>query len=149
MQDVVKAHRKIVYLTFPPDASRRPHISNLTRLFDLSFNILKAKITPRQEGYMTVEITGSREAYDKGVNYLKEQGVTITPAAQRISRDEDSCTDCGLCMSLCPTGALYLERPSRRIRFDVEKCTACGLCTRVCPVNAMHIQLEENGWLMD
>ncbi len=146
MQDVVKAYRKIVYLTFPPDASRRPHISNLTRMFDLSFNILKAQITPRQEGYMTVEISGSREAYDKGLEYLKEQGVNITPVAQRISRDEDSCIDCGLCTALCPSGALYLDRSSRRIFFDTEKCTACGMCTRVCPVNAMNVQLDDNGW---
>ena len=146
MQDVVKAYRKIVYLTFPPDVSRRPHISNLTRMFDLSFNILKAQITPRQEGNMTVEITGSREAYDKGLNYLKEQGVTITPVAQRISRDDDSCIDCGVCTAICPSGALYLDRPSRRICFDTEKCTACGMCTRVCPVNAMNVQLDDNGW---
>jgi L-aspartate semialdehyde sulfurtransferase ferredoxin len=146
MQDVVKAYRKIVYLTFPPDASRRPHISNLTRMFDLSFNILKAKISPRQEGYMTVEISGSREAYDKGVEYLKEQGISLTPVAQRISRDEDSCTECGLCTALCPSGALYLDRASRRVCFDTEKCTACAMCTRVCPVNAMNVQLEDNGW---
>lgn len=146
MQDVVKAYRKIVYLTFPPDASRRPHISNLTRMFDLSFNILKAKITPRQEGYMTVEIAGSREAYDNGVEYLAEQGVSITPVAQRISRDDDSCIDCGLCTALCASGALYLDRSTRRICFDSEKCTGCGMCTRVCPVNAMNVQLEDNGW---
>lgn len=146
MQDVVKAYRKIVYLTFSPDAARRPHISNLTRMYDLSFNILKAQITPRQEGNMTVEISGSREAYDKGVEYLKEQGVNITPVAQRISRDEDSCIDCGLCTAICPSGALYLDHGSRRICFDTEKCTACGMCTRVCPVNAMNVQLDDNGW---
>ncbi len=142
--DVVKGYRKIVYLTFPPEVSSRPVVCNLARLFDLSFNILKAEISPRHQGAMTLEISGMEEDFEKGVHYLKESGVRIIPVAQRIFRDEDSCVHCGLCTAICPTGALYVRSVTRKVDFMVDKCSACGMCTRICPVRAMRVDLDED-----
>lgn len=145
MQDVVKAHRKIIYLKFPPERSGRPVVCNLTRLYDLTFNILQASIGPRMEGRMTLEMTGTRENYKKGIDYLKEQGVVVENVAQKITRDEEKCIDCGMCTAMCPTQALHIDPIKRTICFDSEICTACGMCTRVCPVDAMNVSLEDNG----
>ena len=134
--------RKVVYLKFPADRSNRPIICNLTRLHDLTFNILQASILPRGEGRMTLELTGTESNYKKGVAYLKDQGIRVEHVAQKISRDEDSCVDCGLCTSLCRSQALCIDPETRKVVFDSEKCTACGMCTRICPVNAMNVQLE-------
>jgi L-aspartate semialdehyde sulfurtransferase ferredoxin len=136
--------RKIVYLSFPPEASGRPVVCNLARLFDLSFNILKADISPRHEGTLTLEITGREENYRKGLSYLKENGVKLTPASQKVSRDEDVCMHCGLCTSLCRTKALFVDTATRMVVFDVDKCSACGMCTRVCPVRAMIVDMDDN-----
>jgi ferredoxin len=135
-------YRKVVYLTFPPEASGKPLVCDLARVHGLSFSILRAQITPRHEGQMTIEITGEREAYRRGVAYLQEQGVGVAPVAQRISRDEDSCIHCGMCTALCPTKALTLNIGSRLVEFDGEACSACGMCTKVCPVRAMEMLLE-------
>ncbi|KHK04312.1 NIL domain-containing protein [Desulfovibrio sp. TomC] len=137
-----KQYRKVVYLTFPPEASGKPLVCDLARLHGLGFSILRAQITPRQEGQMTIEITGSRDAYQHGVDYLKEQGIGVAPVAQRISRDEDSCIHCGMCTALCPTKALSLNIETRLVEFDSETCSACGMCTKVCPVKAMEMLLE-------
>ncbi len=145
MKDSSKGIRKIVYLKFPPERSGRPVVCNLTRMFDLTFNILAATILPRAEGRMTLELIGSEQSYAKGVEYLKEQGIKIEPVAQKISRNEDSCVHCGTCTSLCNTGALCLDVESRRVLFDSELCSACGMCVKVCPVQAMDVQLEDNG----
>lgn len=145
MSDVVKGYRKIVYLTFPPEVSSRPVVCNLARLFDLSFNILKAEISPRHEGAMTLEISGMEEDFEKGVHYLKESGVRIVPVAQRIFRNEDSCVHCGLCTAICPTKALYVRNVTRKVDFLVDKCSACGMCTRICPVRAMRVDLDDDG----
>ncbi|MGE4265020.1 MAG: NIL domain-containing protein [Desulfovibrio sp.] len=136
--------RKIIYLSFPPEASGRPVVCNLALLFNLSFNILKADISPRHEGSLTLEITGREENYRKGMSYLKENGVKITPASQKVFRDEDACMHCGLCTSLCRTKALSVDLESRKVVFDVEKCSACGMCTRVCPVRAMVVDMSDN-----
>lgn len=145
MKEVVKGFRKIIFLSFPPDVSGRPMMCNLARLFDLNFNILKANINPRQEGTMTMEITGLEEDFQKGINFLKENGIKVSSIAQRISRDEDSCINCGLCTAMCPTQALSLDMADRLVLFDVDKCSACGLCTRVCPVHAMKVDVDEFG----
>jgi ferredoxin len=145
MKDSNKGVSKIVYLKFPPERSGRPVVCNLARLYDLTFNILQASIGPRSEGRMTIELLGSEDSYRKGIDYLKDQGIKIEPAAQKISRDEDSCVHCGLCTSLCPTQALHLDPETRVVLFDPEACTACGQCTRICPVKAMNVLLDDNG----
>jgi len=137
-----KQYRKVVYLTFPPEASNKPVVCDLARVYGLGFSILKAQITPRHEGQMTIEINGAREAYELGVAYLREQGIGVAPAAQRLTRDETSCIHCGMCTALCPTRALSLNIQTRLVEFDSEACSACGMCTRVCPVKAMDILLE-------
>ena len=50
MSQETKPYRTNVHLTFPPTISGAPLVCNLTRLFDLDFNISTAQITPRQEG---------------------------------------------------------------------------------------------------
>ncbi|ADU62725.1 MAG: 4Fe-4S binding protein [Pseudodesulfovibrio sp.] len=144
MKELVKGFRKIVYLSFPPEVSGRPVVCNLTRLFDLSFNILKADISPRHEGTMTLEVSGLEEDFHKGIGYLKENGIRITPVAHKIFRNEESCIHCGVCTAMCPTDALLLDPGTRLVVFDVDKCSACGMCTRVCPVKAMTLDLKDD-----
>ncbi|WP_272699865.1 NIL domain-containing protein [Desulfovibrio sp. Fe33] len=137
--------RKIVYLSFPPEVSGRPVVCNLLRKFDLSFNILKADISPRHEGTMTLEVSGREDTFRQGIGYLKENGVRITPVAHKIFRNEDSCIHCGVCTAMCPTDALILDRETLKVVFDVDKCSACGMCTRVCPVKCMTLDMDEFG----
>jgi ferredoxin len=136
-------YSRIVYLHFSPETSTKPVVCDLVRDFDLTFNILKANILPRREGRMILEISGSEKNYKKGVEYLRTQGITTVPVAQKTSRDEESCVHCGICTALCIANALHLNLETRKVEFDREKCTGCGLCTRVCPVKAMHVDLEE------
>ncbi|MFU2207457.1 NIL domain-containing protein [Solidesulfovibrio sp. C21] len=137
-----KTLRKIIYLTFPPESSNKPVVCDLARIYGLVFNISKAQITPRHEGQMTMDITGPKEAFEAGMAYLKEHGVGVVPAAQRVSRDEDRCIHCGVCTALCPTKALTLNIETRLVEFHDDTCSACGMCTKVCPVAAMEILLE-------
>ena len=136
------AYHRNLHLSFPSDISGTPVISNLTRLYDVTFNILQAQITPRKEGFMTLEIRGSQESCEQAVEYLRGQSVIVTDPAQRISRDENSCMHCGMCLAACPRGSLFMNRKEHKVNFDVESCSACGLCARVCPVNAMSVELE-------
>ncbi len=140
------AYHRNLHLSFPCEVSGTPVISNLTRLYDVTFNILQAQITPRKEGFMTLEIAGSRENCMQAIEYLRGQSITVSDPAQRISRNEDSCMHCGMCLAVCPRGSLFMNRAEHTVGFDVELCSACGLCTKVCPVGAMAVELE-NGAL--
>lgn len=51
--------------------------------------------------------------------------------------DDDSCTLCLSCVSLCPSGALG-DNPDRpELRFQEDACLQCGLCANVCPEDAI------------
>jgi len=114
----------------------------LAQNYGISFNILKAQINPGREGRMTLEITGPEEVCGHALGFLAESGVTVASAAQRISRDAESCMHCGMCTAMCHPKALRLDRQSRLLLFDPDRCTVCGLCAGVCPVKAMHVEME-------
>lgn len=143
VQDTRAARHRVVQLTFPPEISCDPLVCHLVRDFDLTFNILQARITPRKEGYLTLELIGTEDKVRNSVRYLKEQGVKVTGMEQHVRRDDSLCMHCGTCTALCPTGALRVGADSRLIVFTVEKCTACGQCVRVCPVKAMLLDVEQ------
>ncbi len=140
--NTVPAVRKLVYLSFPHSISGQPLVCNLARIHNLCFNILRAQITPRQEGFMTLEIFGAEDDFTRGIDYLKQQGIKVNSAAQYVTRDEDSCIHCGMCTAICPTHSLVLDTKTRKLIFHTDKCSACGMCTRICPVRAMSLDVD-------
>jgi len=117
----------------------QPIIHRLVRDYDLVLNILKASVTPKEEGIMVLELSGNRSDYDKGIRYLQEAGVGIQSLGQDIMRNDARCTHCGACVVICPTGALAIDPKTRMVNFDEEKCTACELCVLACPPRAMEV----------
>ena len=130
---------KRIVLRFPKRLVDRPIVSRLVREFNLDFNILKASVTPEEEGLLVLEVSGKQEDYDKGIQYLTKTGVRIQALSQDVTRNEERCTHCGACITICPTGAFELEPSTRRVNFLNEKCLACGLCIKACPPRAMEL----------
>ncbi len=133
-------YSKILKLRFPVTEVQKPLVCNLAREFDLVFNILNAGVLPRKEGFMVLEISGSRKNFKDGVKYLKNQGVDVQNASQEIKRNENKCTHCGSCTAVCPTGALSVKRPEMAVDFDQQKCSVCELCVTACPPRAMEVR---------
>ena len=129
-----------VVLHFPPTATGQPVVYRLSREYGLVFNILRASITPQEEGLMVVELSGEEDDYRRATDYLQDMGIRIQPLLQDIRKNDDRCTDCGACVGVCPTQALVLERPSMRVVFDPDECVVCGECVPSCPVAAMELQ---------
>ena len=130
---------KRIVLHFPKRLVDRPIVSRLVRDFDLEFNILKALVTPEEEGLLVLELSGEQEEYDKGIRYLTETGVRIQSLSQDVLRNEGRCTHCGACITICPSGAFELDPATRQVDFYDEKCVACGLCIKACPPRAMEV----------
>lgn len=42
------------------------------------------------------------------------------------------CSQCGLCVTRCPAGALDLDEAGK-VRYDPSKCVQCDTCIHVCP----------------
>ena len=130
--------RKIV-LHFPSRLVDRPIVYRLIKEYDLSFNILKASVIPDKEGLVVLELSGEQDNYDKGIKYLTKTGVKIQSLSQNVLRNEERCTHCGACITICPTGAFELDQKTRQVAFINEKCIACGLCIKACPPRAMEL----------
>ncbi len=128
---------KNVLLIFKSSIMYKPVIYRLAKDFDLVFNILEAKILPRREGRILLELRGSESAIDEGIKFLEAHQVVVEMLADKVWREDEKCTHCGACTGLCPTGALRIEVPEMKVVFEVEKCVACGMCGLACPFGAM------------
>ena len=52
-----------------------------------------------------------------------------------ISIDRQACNGCGLCVEVCPSGALQLM--DSLLQVDNNLCQECELCVDICPQNAL------------
>ena len=130
---------KRIVLRFPKRLVDRPIVYRLVKDYDLEFNILKASVTPEEEGLLVLELKGEQKEYDKGIKFLIKTGVRIQSLSRDFTRNEERCTHCGACITICPSGAFELDPQTRRINFINEKCIACGLCIKACPPRAMEV----------
>lgn len=58
-----------------------------------------------------------------------------------LLRVDDTCTGCGACSKVCPTGALIADvtTTGTTLVFDPRSCVDCGECARVCGVDAISV----------
>jgi len=137
-------YSKVLSLRFPKEIVEQPIAVNLVRKFDLTFNILKATISPKKEGLMVIELRGHQKNFKRGIRYLRSLGIKVESIAQDIKRNDQRCIQCGSCTAVCPTGALYVKRPEMTVPFDSSKCSGCEMCVMVCPVHAISVRFNKD-----
>lgn len=123
------------WLKFSPTIVNKTVISDLIKNYDVTFNILKANITPKG-GKMLIEISGSEAK--EGIKYMEKEGIQLNPIKKVVKKDEDKCMDCGECISLCPVNAIKMDE-DWTVELDNQKCIGCGFCTTSCPTKAIKI----------
>lgn len=131
--------KKRLVLSFPPELIDEPITYQLIKKYDLMVNILSARITPKEQGRLIMELSGKKKNLEAGLQFIEALGVTVQPIAQDVRWHEDRCIECTACTSICPTGALSVSRPEMRVLFNHEKCIVCELCIPACPYKAMEI----------
>jgi len=131
--------RKKVILTFPPKIVEKPVTYQLIKEFGLWINILRAKIEPSTGGKLVIEIKGEESQVEKGLKFVREMEVGVDFLEQEVMWDKDRCTDCGVCISICPTGALSLDKETFKLQFNYEECVVCGYCVDACPLQAIKV----------
>ncbi len=131
--------RKKVILTFPPKIVEKPVTYQLIKEFGLWINILRAKIEPSTGGKLVIEIKGEESQVEKGLKFVREMEVGVDFLEQEVMWNKDRCTDCGVCISICPTGALSLDKETFKLQFNYEECVVCGYCVEACPLQAIKV----------
>ncbi len=128
--------RKLM-LFFPKCECEKPIIYHLVKDYNLVVNVFRAKVTPEEEGYLVLDVTGTEEDIEKALDYVQTFDVKVNLTGRGLTWDSQRCTHCGHCIPHCPTNALhFLHAETREVTFDDEKCIECQACVRVCPFGA-------------
>ena len=109
----------------------------------LLVNILRAEIN-ENGGRMIMVLEGDSERIKEGIQFLERSNVQVREMTEYVRRDQARCTDCGVCVSICPVHAYELDRSDYHVEFHAEKCIACGLCLDACPAAAISIGAKED-----
>ncbi|MBC7358552.1 MAG: FAD-dependent oxidoreductase, partial [Desulfacinum sp.] len=74
----------------------------------------------------------------KALGVLTRDTVTVGGIISRI--DPERCTGCGLCLEICPFGAIQRDDTTETARVNPALCKGCGACAAACPAEAPAVQ---------
>ncbi len=82
-------------------------------------------------------IAQAQAAAAKAAIPLVKGSVSVDPIVSSV--DEKTCIGCGLCVSLCPFGAIEMIKvgKKRKAHTIAASCKACGICASHCPTFAI------------
>ncbi len=77
---------------------------------------------------------------------LAKGSVVVEPIISVLA-DEDACRGCGLCVALCPYGALEVKttEKGRKVHVIDVACKGCGVCAATCYQHALSINSFTDG----
>jgi len=127
-------------LEFSPSIVNEPLTYRMVKDFDLMLNILRGEVNERG-GRLVIEVEGKPSQIHKGIKFLEECGVVVKELNEYVSKDEERCTHCGACLSICPAEAFTVNGETWEIIFNMDRCIACGLCVQACPPGAMKLKI--------
>ena len=134
---MTEAVKKKLMLFFPRCECEKPIIYHLVKDHNLMVNVFRAKVTPEEEGYLVLDVIGTEEDIQRGIDFVRTFDVAINDTGKGVTRDDALCTHCGHCVTHCPTGALCIpDTATREVIYNEEDCIECLGCIRVCPYGA-------------
>ena len=77
------ATRGKFYLTYPKKLVKEPLIYQMSRKFDLVFNVRSASVS-EEIGIIALELDGSQHEIDAAVEWFRAAGVTVEPIEKNV-----------------------------------------------------------------
>jgi heterodisulfide reductase subunit A len=92
-------------------------------------------------------IAQAMAAAGRAATVLAKTSIAVSPLVSKV--DTEKCIGCGLCVEVCPFGALELEEiegKGYRAKTISASCKGCGLCASSCPqkvIDMLHFRDEQ------
>jgi heterodisulfide reductase subunit A2 len=86
-------------------------------------------------------------AAGRAATVLAKTSIAVSPLVSKV--DAEKCIGCGLCVEVCPFGAIELEEiegKGYRAKNISASCKGCGLCASSCPqkvIDMLHFKDEQ------
>jgi pyruvate ferredoxin oxidoreductase delta subunit len=82
----------------------------------------------------------------KFITPFANEGLYILDTAswreERPVMNKDVCTECGICMTVCPVNSIKGDQ-NKTYHISYDFCKGCGVCAYECPIHA--IDMVEEG----
>lgn len=105
-------------------------------------------VLPQFDRAMFAGLTDKRQAAFLAIDYLYSNAPGPVPVIAlpngssfgTINVNNQTCTLCMSCTSVCPAGAVQTGNESPQLIFHESNCLQCGICASACPENAISLE---------
>jgi heterodisulfide reductase subunit A2 len=91
-------------------------------------------------------ITQAQAAAARAVTLLSAKSMTVSGTVAQV--DGASCSQCGVCLSICPYSAPKINEKSGKAEIQSSLCKGCGLCAASCRSGAIQLKGFEVSQIM-
>jgi len=96
---------------------------------------------PQNPNQELAELKQQAEMLDQQKQQLNQRITQLESGRRAVAVvDSEKCTGCGICIDVCPAGAIEVKE---KAVIDDEICTGCAACTTECPNKAIIITQKE------
>jgi heterodisulfide reductase subunit A len=91
-------------------------------------------------------IAQAQAAASRAVTVLSALQIAVSGTVARV--DPSCCSQCGVCVSVCPYSAPNFSEKPGKAEIQATLCKGCGLCTASCRSGAIHLKGFETAQIM-
>lgn len=92
-------------------------------------------------------IAQAQAAASRAVTVLSAMQIAVSGTVARV--DPAFCSQCGICVAVCPYSAPKFDSKSGKAEIQSTLCKGCGLCAASCRSGAIHLKGFETSQIME
>ena len=76
---------KKLMLFFPKCECEKPIIYHLVKDYNLIVNVYRARVTPEEEGYLVLDVTGTEGDIEKAMDFIRTFDVSVNTTGKGVA----------------------------------------------------------------